>query len=183
MSNPSSTRVPVEQSEIISRIYREYHGKLYKYTFYRVGDPALAEDLVSEVFAKVLEKYHTYDPAKAKFSTWLYTIANNTISNYRKKNLRHTSIDLAQVELKYRMEDAIYKKELKEMLIQATLKLDERQRNIIALKFGAGETNREIARLLDLTESNVGTILYRSLQQLRDILKEQGAVYEPEFEV
>ncbi len=176
-----STQVPADQSDIISRVYREYHVKLYKYTFYQVGDPAVAEDLVSEVFAKVLEKYHTYDPARAKLSTWIYAIANNTIRNYRQKNHRHTSINLERVDLKYRMEDAIFKKELKEMLIQATLKLDERQRNIIALKFGAGETNREIARMLDLTESNVGTILYRALQQLRDSLKEQGAVYEPEI--
>ncbi len=73
------------------------------------------------------------------------------------------------------------KKELKEALIQAVMKLDERQKNIIALKFGTCETNREIARMLNLTESNVGTILYRALKQLRDILKEQGTVYEPEI--
>ena len=52
--------------------------------------------------------------------------------------------------------------------------LDERSRNVIALKFGAGITNREIAQMLDLTETNVGSIIYRSLRYLREELINLG---------
>ncbi|MDT3702970.1 MAG: sigma-70 family RNA polymerase sigma factor [Thermincola sp.] len=48
---------------------------------------------------------------------------------------------------------------------------EERERNIIALKFKAGLTNRHIAELIGLSESNVGVILYRAIRQLRSILK------------
>ena len=75
------------------------------------------------------------------------------------------------------MEDLIIDKELKETLLRAIMTLDERQQNIIAFKFGARLTNREIAKILNLTESNVGTIIYRSLKRLKDILKEQGVIY------
>lgn len=175
-----SPKVLEEQSGDISRMYREYYAKLYKYILYRTGDAAAAEDLVSEVFTKALAKYHTYNPVRGKFSTWLYTIANNTMINYYSKNHQYTFIGPERADPGPRPEDTVIEKELKEMLIQAMAKLNERQKSIIALKFAAGETNREIARMLNLTESNVGTILYRSLQQLRDILKQQGAVYETE---
>lgn len=162
------------EDNVFSELYNEYYPKLYKYALYRVADPTIAEDLVSEVFEKLLLKYNTYNPKIAKFSTWLFTIANNTIINYYKKNNYHpVAIDLEKMEGKYQLEDIIFEQELKAKLIQAIMNLDERQRNIIALKFAAGQTNREIGLMLNLSESNVGTILYRSLQQLRNILKEQ----------
>ena len=155
----------------------KYYSKLYKYTLYRVGDPNVAEDLVSEVFEKVLVKYNTYNPEKGMFSTWLFTIASNTVINYHKRDGCKTDpIDLGKVELKYQLEDLIIDRELKGLLLKAIMCLEERQENIIALKFGACLTNRQIARLMRLTESNVGTILYRSLKKLKDILKEQGVV-------
>jgi RNA polymerase sigma-70 factor (ECF subfamily) len=142
-----------------------------------VGDHSTAEDLVSEVFEKVLLKYCTYNPEKAKLSTWLFTIVNNTIINYFKKNDRHLeSLELEKIESSYRLEDLVVEREQKELLLKAIMGLNERQRNIIALKFGACLTNREIAQLTDLSESNVGTILYRALKLLKGKLTGQGAI-------
>ncbi len=166
------------QSDEYSDIYHKYFPKLYKYILYRVGDINTAEDLVSEVFEKVLIKFSTYNPGKGKLSTWLFTIANNSIINYFKKNNRYKEpIDFEQVEAKYTLEDLIIDRELKKYLLKAIMCLDERQRNIIALKFGACLTNRQVAQVMNITESNVGTILYRSLKRLKDILKKQGVIY------
>jgi RNA polymerase sigma-70 factor (ECF subfamily) len=172
--------MPVEfdHSAIISELYNKYFPKLYKYTLYKVGDSNAAEDLVSEVFEKMLVKYNTYNQEKGSFSTWLFTIATNMITNYYKKNSRKTApVELEKVESTYRLEDLVIDRELKKFLLNAIACLDERQRSIIALKFGACLTNRQIAQVMNLTESNAGTILYRSLRQLKDILKEQGVVY------
>lgn len=175
--NISSFVVEREQYDVIARVYQEYYPKLYKYTLYRVGDPSTAEDLVSEAFERALTKYRTFNPDKAKFSTWLFAIVNNTIINHLKKNQYYSqSINLDKVASKYRLEDSVIEQELKDLLLKSMLVLDERQRNIIALKFGANLTNREIAQIMELTESNVGTILYRSLRRLKDILKQQGAI-------
>lgn len=165
-----------DQADIFSALYHEYYPKIYKYTLYRVGDHHTAEDLVSEVFEKVLLKYHTYNPQKAKFSTWLFTIANNTLINHYKKNNQAQPMALEKMDSKYRLEDLVFEKELRETLLKAIMCLNDRQRDLIALKFGAHLTNREIAQILNLSESNVGTILYRSLKQLKDILKENGAL-------
>jgi len=176
----SCSSIPVQtvQQDVYSEVYNKYFPKLYKYTLYRVGDINTAEDLVSEVFEKMLVKFNTYNPGKGKFSTWLFTIANNVIINYFRKNNRYTEpSDFEKVEAKYRLEDLIIDRELKELLLKAIMYLDDRQRNIIALKFGACLTNRQIARVMNITDSNVGTILYRSLKKLKDILKEQGVIY------
>jgi len=175
-----SRMITGEQCDFISDLYNAYYSKIYKYTLYRVGDHSTAEDLVSEVFEKVLSKYYTYNPNKAKLSTWIFTIVNNTIINYHKKNqyckknqYGSQSVNLEMVESKYRLDDTIIEQELKEHLLKSIMGLDDRQRNVIALKFGANLTNREIAQIMDLTESNVGTILYRSLKRLKDILKQE----------
>ncbi len=161
------------EDEFFSEIYNEYYPKIYKYALYRVGNPNIAEDLASEIFEKLWLNYHTYNPKIAKFSTWLFTIANNTIINFYKKNHHQSmTINLEKMEGKYQLEEIIFEQELREKLIQAIMELDERQRNIIALKFTAGQTNREIGLMLNLSESNVGTILYRSLKSLRELLKE-----------
>jgi len=178
VNDVSSLPMGTDQYDVFSRIYNEYYIKLYKYTLFRVADQYVAEDLVSEIFVKVLDKYNTYNPTKGKFSTWVFAIANNTIINYYKKFNRNKVVDWEQVDSQYRLEDLIIEQELKEILLKAILGLDERQRSIIALKFGANMKNREIAQMLNLTESNVGTILYRSLKHLRDNLKKQGVIFE-----
>jgi len=170
--------MPVEtlQTEVFTEIYNKYYSRIYKYILFRVGDHFLTEDLVSEVFEKVFLKYHTFTAEKGRFDAWLFTIANNTVINYFKKNKHKLqTANLEKIEGKFRLEDLIIEQELKEFLLQAIMCLKERERNIIALKFGACLTNREIAQLLDLSESNVGTILYRSLKHLKDILKEKLA--------
>lgn len=178
MNDVSSLPMGTDQYDVFSQIYNEYYIKLYKYTLFRVADQYAAEDLVSEIFVKVLDKYNTYNPTKGKFSTWVFAIANNTIINYYKTINRNKVVNWEQVDSQYRLEDLIIEQELKEILLKAILRLDERQRSIIALKFGANMKNREIAKMLDLTESNVGTILYRALKHLRDNLKKQGVIFE-----
>jgi RNA polymerase sigma factor (sigma-70 family) len=177
VNDVSSLPVGTDQYEVFSQIYKEYYSRIYKYALFRVADQHAAEDLVSEIFVKVLNKYNTYNPIKGKFSTWIFAIANNTIINYYKTINRNKVINWEQIDSQYRLEDLIIEQELREILLKAILCLDERQRNIIALKFGANMKNREIAQMLNLTESNVGTILYRSLKHLRDNLKKQGVIF------
>ena len=56
--------------------------------------------------------------------------------------------------------------------------LNERDRNIVSLKFGANLKNQEIAQILDITESNVGVILYRTMKKLKKKIEEEREQYE-----
>ena len=69
-----------EQSK--TEIYKDYHGKVFGYIISQVSNSDLAEDLCEDVFLKVYEKLDTFDETKASISTWIYTIARNTLTDY-----------------------------------------------------------------------------------------------------
>lgn len=148
-------------------IYRAELPRVLNFFRYRVGDPALAEDLTASTFEKAWTGRERYRD-QGKFSSWLMTIARNVATDHFRSERSHLPIDaaadreagptpLAIVEAN---EDAA---RLRELLSQ----LPERQRELVALKYGAERTNREIARLTGMSESNVGTTLYRIVQHLR----------------
>ena len=64
------------------QIYLQYHDKVRIYMRGKIQDPHDAEDLVSAVFMKIVQKLDSYDPAKASVSTWVYTITRNTVTDH-----------------------------------------------------------------------------------------------------
>ncbi len=75
-------KVSKSTAEAFSLFYEEYLPKIFKYISYRISDKFLAEDLTSTVFEKALTKYETYSSKKAVISTWVFTIARNTLIDY-----------------------------------------------------------------------------------------------------
>ena len=154
-------------------LYAEQLPRVYNYFRFRVGDGAVAEDLTSVTFEKAWRGRHRYRRDLAGFSTWLLAIARNVaIDHYRARRVHapleaagHVSGGADPGELSERWSEF-------ERLGRLLEKLSEREREIIALKFGAGWTTRAIGRAIHLSESNVGTLLHRSVQALRADWKE-----------
>jgi RNA polymerase sigma-70 factor (ECF subfamily) len=150
------------------RVYRAELPKIYNFFRFRVGDGPVAEDLTADTFEKAWRKRDSYRQDLASFSTWLYTIARRVAIDHYRKQRPEISIESAGLltadetpeELTTRQADF---KRLSVLLAQ----LEERDRELVALRFGAGLTNRAIAGLTGLTESNVGVILHRTLNKLR----------------
>ncbi len=160
------------KTDVFIELYEKYLPKVFRYINYRVGDTDLAEDLTSTVFEKALVGFNSYQPEKAMFSTWLLSIAGHVvIDHYRKTSGRQTiSLDEINEMASENIppdEEAVRKDEQRRL--QACLaSLSKQEQEIIALKFGAELTNRQMAGMLSLSESNVGTILYRAVRKLRD---------------
>jgi len=162
--------------EAFAELYEHYLPKVFRYISYQVGDMDLAEDLTSSVFEKALTRLDSYRSNKASFSTWLMTVARNTvIDHYRVKSRKITvsieeTFDIASKEIS--PEEKVIKKEELKSLDTYLRELSQQEWEIISLKFGAELNNREIAKMLGLSESNVGTKLYRTIRKLRDKFKE-----------
>ena len=159
--------------ETFAELYDEFLPKVFRYVRYRVNDLQVAEDLTSEVFEKALTSFSKFSREKASFSTWVFTIARNSvIDHYRVRGRRQTvSLDEAAIEVpssELRPEEAVEKQEERERLRACLSELSREEQEIVSLKFGSGLNNRQIARTTGLSESNVGTKLYRAVRKLRD---------------
>lgn len=152
-------------------LYDHYFPKVYNYVRYRVQDAALTDDLTAQVFTKVLTNINQYQAERGPFSAWLFGVARNVVTDHFRgqKKRRWFSFELLQhrVSDSNDPEDLAIRNEEHERLLAAVAQLPERERDLIGLRFGAGLTNRRIAELTGLTESNVGVIIHRTLRRLR----------------
>ncbi|MGD8399581.1 MAG: RNA polymerase sigma factor [Bacillota bacterium] len=172
--NEAGRKVSDEDREHLKTLYEQYFPKVYNYFRYRLRDASLSDDLTARVFLKVVEHFPNYAPEKSSFSTWLFTIARNTLTDYYRTDGKHQPVPLEAADPvadgATDQETFILWQEERDILLAAVFRLKEREREIIALKFAVGLTNVAIARLTDLSESHVGVIVYRALARLREIL-------------
>ncbi len=159
-------------------IYDRYFAKVYNYVRYHVRLPAEADDVTGRIFEAALDKIGTYDPSRAPVQVWLFGIARNAVIDWARARGRRGEVSLDEIGeragAEQRAEDAAEKKEEAALLLQAVAGLDERSRDLIALKFSSGMTNREIALMTGLGESNIGIIIYRAVKKIQAALAEKG---------
>jgi RNA polymerase sigma-70 factor (ECF subfamily) len=127
------------------------------------------EDLTSRTFEKAWRARHRYRRDLAGFSTWLLVIARNVAADHVRARRPHLPLDAAGdiAASAGSPEDAAVLESNAARLAGLLAALPDRERELLALKYGAGMTNRAIARVAGLSESNVGTILHRAVQTLR----------------
>lgn len=154
--------------EAFTALYETYYKRVYQYMRYRCLCDQAAEDLTAQVFERVLTHLQQYQPGEAPMEAWIFTIAANCFNDSyrRQKRLVWLNWDL----LNHRParhsapEDQIVQNENHRELQNALSQLSFRERNIIAWRFGARLTNRQIAPIIKLSEQNVAVILFRALK-------------------
>jgi RNA polymerase sigma-70 factor (ECF subfamily) len=155
-------------------VYDGYFARIYNYIRYRVIDRGATDDLVSAVFEKVLDKYDSFDPARAPLEPWLFAIARNTLNDHFRRRKVRGSLSITDREENIAsaesVEGAAQKSETDALLLAAVARLEDQERELIAMKFTLGMTNRDIAAQAGLGESNVGVILFRAMKKLRELL-------------
>ncbi|SNT20565.1 RNA polymerase sigma-70 factor, ECF subfamily [Anaerovirgula multivorans] len=169
----------IYNGEAFTYIFETYYKRIYNYIYYRVDCQATAEDLTSQVFEKTMLNISKYAEEKAPFEVWLFAIARNVVKDYFRSFKKHSILSFSIDKMKQLVsrektpEDMILTIETNARLAKAVKILDERERNIIALKFGGNLKNNEIAKILDITESNIGVILYRSMRKLKKEMEKE----------
>ena len=150
-------------------VYADQLPRVYNFFRYRFGLTADAEDLTARTFEKAWRARHRYRRDLAAFSTWLLSIARNVAADHVRARRSFVALEEASsVTAVGTPEDQAVRNSDGERLAALLQQLPERERELLAMKYGAGMTNRSIAIATGLSESNVGTIVHRAVQRLRE---------------
>jgi RNA polymerase sigma-70 factor, ECF subfamily len=152
-------------------LYGLYHTSLLRYINARVTQRQEAEDLTNAVFEKAFAAIGRYRPSPAQFSTWLYTIARNSlIDYYRKRRLpMEQGADqelLEAADPRGGPEERLMADEVRRMLYGAIMGLTEDQRQVVGLRFFFNLPVCEVAQILGKTEGAVKALQFRGLERL-----------------
>jgi RNA polymerase sigma factor (sigma-70 family) len=159
-------------------IYDDHVWRVYGFFAYRLNSRLDAEDLTQQTFERALGAWPRFDPERAAPGTWLIAIARNLLIDHfrRGRSVQERSFYAEDsTEVVYIDPDL----GLEPDLAQALEALGEREREVIALRFGADLTAREIAEELGINVANAQQILSRSLRRLRLLLEEPQAAKGP----
>lgn len=142
--------------------------RVYAYAAYRLGDGPDAEDATSDTFERALRYRSSYDKSKGEPTAWLLGIARRCVDD-----VFASRPDTAHTELEAPAPGDLDADAVRRLTIRAAvLRLDERSRDLIALRYGADLTARQIASVLGERTNTVEVALHRSLGRLRTILDE-----------
>jgi len=159
----SSTQVDWEA------VYLEYVHRIYNFFRYRMGDDLIAQDLTSLTFEKAWRSREQYQAELGAVATWLFRIARNVAVDYfrQPKPSQVPLDDVYSLAAEDSVEGEAQRRQDFARLYALLATLPVREQELVALKYGAGLTNRAIAKITQLSESNVGTVLHRIVQKLR----------------
>lgn len=164
------------RGDAFERLYEEHARSLLAFLAYRTGDPALAEDLLADTFERVLRTRRRFDPRKASEKTWLYSIALNCLrDNARRQSAEARALERAETRVgagtNVGSEESL---EHRDELSHALEQLSREEREVIALRYGADLTIREMASVLGEKRTTVEGRLYRGLGKLRPHLEDRS---------
>ena len=174
--NELATKVKTNE-EAFAEVYEYFFPRIYKLIMSKTMDTEMTDEIVSKTFLKMYSNLNVYDPKKAAFSTWLYTIAENELKMFLRTKSRLAKRETAMPEDFDTVAPALDEPEQqtltteREEQIRAALnKLPERDRQIIIMSYWLEYPPRKIAEILDLTPNHVSVILKRAKSNLKEIL-------------
>jgi len=144
--------------------------RVYAYVAYRIGDGPDAEDLTSEVFERALRYRSSYDSARGEPLPWLIGIARRCVDGRRPPPQAQGDVVDREPRAPRDLEESAVERLT---LASAMSGLDARSQDLLALRFGADLTARQIGILLGLKPNAVEVALHRALARLRDELEVQ----------
>ena len=154
--------------ERFEELYRTCRNDLYAYAFTLLRDRGSAEDVTALAFERAYRRRRTFDRRRGEERAWLFGIARNAALDELRRRRRHAALVIDPEDAQAAGPDDGAEVALQRTAVRTALAaLPARDRELIALKFHAGLSNAELARVLRVSESNAGTMLHRTLEKLR----------------
>ena len=142
--------------------------RVYAYVAYRLGDGPDAEDVTADVFERAVRYQSSYDPAKGEPIAWLIGIARRSLHGRTGHETGTAIPDVAAA-------DDVEAETLRRIDLAAAVQaLAPRERELIALRYGADLSARQIGELVEMSTNAVEVALHRALTRLRENIGTEG---------
>ncbi len=157
------------RSEGFAELYERTFPRVYAYVASLLRDRSAAEDVTAQAFERAYRKRLSYRASRGSMDAWVFGIARNAALDELRKRKRQAVLEGEPEDTEGVLPEDEADLALRRQAVRAALaSLDGRERDLIALKFAGGLSNGEIARVLRMSESNVGTRLHRTITKLRE---------------
>lgn len=150
-------------------VFTLYHKKIENYIYGKVSDRYLAEDLTSVIFLKIYQKLDDYDESKASISTWIYTIANNTVIDYfrTRKVTEEIPEDITAMG---EIDDELIKEDMLKELANALKKLPEKERDLLIFRYYDNMKLTEISEKMGISYAYAKVVHAKAIEHMRDFM-------------
>ncbi|MCB2376817.1 RNA polymerase sigma factor [Hymenobacter sp. BT635] len=166
-------RVKAGDVDRMGLLFERYHRKLFSFLYHMLGRADTSEDLVQNVFYRMLKYRHTYT-GEGEFRTWMYHLARNVLADHIKKN-RHSThhADVADFAEKIgggsQADEGLQREQEVATLHRALGRLSAENREVLILSRFQELKYEEIARVLNTTEGAVKVRVHRAMNELKTI--------------
>jgi RNA polymerase sigma factor (sigma-70 family) len=161
-------QVPLNTPEGFEELYRNTFPRVYAYVASLLRDRAAAEDVTAQAFERAYRKRQRFSAHRGSPEAWIFGIARNAALDELRRLKRRASMAAEPADVWAPGPDEQAEQAFRREEVRAALAtLDARDRDLVALKFAGGLSNGEIARVLAMSETNVGSRLHRAVEKLR----------------
>lgn len=162
-------REAARSPKALEQLCDHYVPKIYNFILKRVANTQDAEDLTSVVFEKVIVNLEAFDESRASFTTWIYRIATNSVTDFYRSRGRKRELSLddesgTEIVL---VSDGLDNADLYMALVDLMKQLAPKYQEALALRYFAGLRVQEVAETLQITESAASKRVLRGLEEMK----------------
>jgi len=180
ITDPVVARAQAGEVAAWSQLYQQYFDRVFRRLCFFVGEPAVAEDLTQESFARAVTVVRSFD-GRSSFATWLVGVALNVARNHLRSEraMRRAEQHLRPIaELALAPHNTVERAHLHrrhgEVLFGVLLELPENLREAFILRELEQLSTAEAAEVLDISSANVAVRVHRARELVRAALVRQG---------
>lgn len=156
-------------------LYARYYEPIFRFIHRRTGQDVSAAEICSDTFLKAMQKLPGYKYQGVPFSAWLYRIASNEVAQYFRSNAKNRTVSTEEHTLQDVVEEVAEEdnEQMRQLLLNCLEDLRDNDLEIIEMRFFEQRPFKEIAEILEISESNAKVRTYRVIDRLKKIIKKK----------
>lgn len=161
-------------SQAIGAVYDQYFSEVYRYVRYRINDEALAEDIASDVFLRLLEAARKKQGPQSSLKGWLIATASHAVNDHLRRQYRRPveALPDSMPDQGPGVHSQVDLREQSRIVRSAYALLTSEQQHVLALRFGQGYSIEETATFLKKNINAVKALQFRALASLQRRMRE-----------